>query len=335
MFRSPGTRWLDAEAHLNLIPAGTGACKRHAVGVERQVHGPRPRTGCTGPSGFCGRAGGRWCVGIRHAVAAPLTSRSPHARLLVRRGAGGGGPVRDPRQGQRGHAEGRVGRRKRISKKDLKHDALVESVSKSARFVEDHLNKVLIGAVAVLVVVFVVGMVIRSRRATELEANAALVTATQTLNSGLYGQASTLLNEVITQYPGTRSAQAATCYLGTVHYHQGDYQQALDRFEDYLARSRANGTLRTIALEGKAAVLEERNDFAAAAALYEQLARESAALPPVQARYLVEAMHTYRADGQWDRVADTARRIIDEFPETRAVGEARMILAEANAIAGA
>jgi tetratricopeptide (TPR) repeat protein len=230
--------------------------------------------------------------------------------------------------------EGRVGRRKRITKRDLKHDALVESVSKSARFVEDHLNKVLIGAVAVLVVVFVVGMVVRSRRATELEANAALVTATQTLNSGLYGQAATLLEDVVSQYPGTRSARAATCYLGTVYYHQGDLEQAFQRFDDFLSRSRERGTLRTIALEGKAAVLEERHDFAGAAALYEQLAQEAAGLDPVQARYLVEAMHAYRADGDRDRVAAIARRIIDDLGDTRAVGEARVSLAEATAAAG-
>jgi outer membrane protein assembly factor BamD (BamD/ComL family) len=227
-----------------------------------------------------------------------------------------------------------VGRRKRISKKSLKHDALVESVSKSARFVEDHLNKVLIGAVAVLVIVFVVGMVVRSRRATELEANASLVTATQTLNSGLYGQAETLLNEVVTQYPGTRSARAATCYLGTVYFHQGDLQRAEEHFDGYLSSTSERGTLRTIALEGKAAVLEERNDLQGAADLYEQLAREAQQLDPVQARYLVEAMHAYRAAGDWERVAATAQRIIDEFPDTRAVSEARVTLAEATAIAG-
>ena len=227
-----------------------------------------------------------------------------------------------------------MGRRKRISKKNLKHDALVESVSKSARFVEDHLNKVLIGAVAVLVVVFVVGMVVRSRRATELEANAALVTATQTLNAGLYGQASTLLEDVITQYPGTRSAKAATCYLGTVYYHEGDHDQAMSHFDQYLSRTRQPGTLRTMALEGKAAILEQRRDFAAAADLYEQLAREAENLEPVQARYLVEAMHAHRANGDWPQVAALARRIIDDFGDTRAVGEARVALAEAMAITG-
>lgn len=226
-----------------------------------------------------------------------------------------------------------MGRRKRISKKDLKHDALVESVSKSARFVEDHLNKVLIGAVAVLVIVFVIGMVIRSRRATEFEANAALVTATQTLNAGLYGQAATLLNDVIAQYPGTRSARAASCYLGTVYYHQGDLELAMSHFEEYLTRSRERGTLRTIALEGKAAVLEERNDFAGAAGLYEQLASEAQHLDPVEARYLVEAMHAHKANGDWQRVAEIAQRIIDELGDTRAVGAARVALAEATAVA--
>jgi len=221
-----------------------------------------------------------------------------------------------------------VGKRTRITRKSLKHDALLETASATTRFIEEHLNKILMAAVGVVVVVLVVAMVVRARRATELAASAALVTAQQTMNAGLLTQAAEQLQTVISQYPGTRSAGAAACYLGALFYQQGQHDQALVYFDDYL-NSDGSPTLRRAALEGKAAIHEDRREFAAAAAIFREIASEYPDSPTGHWRALQDAIRCYRSDGDWASVRDAAREMLDTYPDSAYVGEARAVLAEA------
>jgi tetratricopeptide (TPR) repeat protein len=230
--------------------------------------------------------------------------------------------------------EGTLGKRKRISKRGLKHDALLESAARGTRFIDEHLNKVIIGAVVIVAVILGGVVISRSRRATELAANGALIQATQTLQTGLLAQASELYDAVIDEYPGTRSARAATCFLGSIAYRQGLYDQALEHFDSFLAGRGAAGNLRTIALEGKAAIMEQRHEFATAASLYEDLARHAGDLDAAASRYLGNALRCFRSAGDWPSTMATATRIIEDHPDTAWETEARMALAEAQAHSG-
>ena len=223
-----------------------------------------------------------------------------------------------------------MGKRTRITKKGLKHDALLETTAKGTKFVEDHLNKVLIGVAAVLVVGVIALMVIRGQSATELAASADLMTASQSAGSGLLAQASQEYQAVIDTYPGTRSAGAATCYLGTILYQQQQYEPALESFQGYLDSYGKKGTLGKVALEGKASVLEQRRDFTAAADIYKELAAQSRDLESTVARYLADAMRCYRSANDWSAVSETATEIVDKHPDTPWAGDARTSLAEAN-----
>ncbi|MFH1690912.1 MAG: tetratricopeptide repeat protein [Candidatus Eisenbacteria bacterium] len=223
-----------------------------------------------------------------------------------------------------------MGKRTRITKKGLKHDALLETTAKGTKFIEDHLNKVLIGIAAVVVVAIVVVMVVLGQKATELAASADLMTASQSASSGLLAQASQEYQSVIDTYPGTRSAGAATCYLGTIFFLQQQYDPALENFQAYLDRYGNKGTLGKVALEGKASVLEQRRDFLAAADIYKKLATASRALESTEARYLADAMRCYRSAKDWNAVQETATDIVDHHPDTPWAGDARTNLAEAS-----
>ena len=224
-----------------------------------------------------------------------------------------------------------MGKRKRITKKSLKHDALLETTAKGTKFLEEHLNKVLIGVAALVVVAVIVVMVVRGQRATELAASAELMSASQSASSGLIAQASQQYQAVIDSYPGTRSAGAATCYLGTIQFLQGDYDQALENFQTYLDSYGTKGNLGKVALEGKASVLEQRRDFDAAAGIYKQLAELTSDLPSTSARYLADALRCHRSANDWDAVRETAARIVDEYSGTPWEADARIALAQADA----
>jgi outer membrane protein assembly factor BamD (BamD/ComL family) len=222
-----------------------------------------------------------------------------------------------------------LGKRTRITKKGLKHDALLETTAKGTKFIEDHLNKVLIGLAVVVVVIVVIAMVVRGQRATELAASADLMTAAQSANQGLLAQAAQEYQAVIDLYPGTRSAGAATCYLGTLQFQQQQYDPALENFQAYLDRYGSSGTLGKVALEGKASVLEQRRDFAGAAEIYKDLAAQARDLESTEARYLADAMRCYRSANDWEAVRETASDIVDNHPDTQWAADARTNLAEA------
>jgi tetratricopeptide (TPR) repeat protein len=227
-----------------------------------------------------------------------------------------------------------LGKRKRITKKELKHDALLESASQLTRIVEHHLPKVAIGLAAVVVVILVSVVVVRARRSTERDAGAALTNAVQTLNSGLVEQAETEMGGVVGDVPGTRSAGAATCYLGTIYYQEGRYDEALQQFDEYLTRYRGAGNLRRVALEGKASVHEQLRDFQEAADIYHQLAQGSREIPTAFSRFMLSAMRCYQAAGDWQNAELAAQQVIDADPESNFAGEARVALAEAEARSG-
>lgn len=224
-----------------------------------------------------------------------------------------------------------MGKRTRVTKKALKHDAFVDTTAKGTKFIEEHLNRILIGVAVVLVAAGVTFMVIRAQRNAAREASALLTVATESLSSGLLAQASDQFNGIIESYPGTRSAGAATCHLGSIRFHEQDYDGALQYFEQYLSDYGEPGNLRVIALQGKAAILEQRRDFPAAAVVFTTLADEAKDQPMSAALDLLAAIRCYRAAQDWQGMRDAAARIVQDYPDTPSAGDARIAFAEASA----
>jgi len=227
-----------------------------------------------------------------------------------------------------------VGKRKRITRRGLKHDALLETAAKSTKFVEHHLHMLAIGAIVVVVAFVAVGLVMRSRRATEAAASGELATASQALNAGMNADAAARYQSIIETYPGSRAAGAATCYLGTIRFSEGRFDDALELFQTHVDRWGTRGTLGVLALEGKAAVLEQRRDFPGAAGVYAELADQAPEGSRARARYLASQLRAYRSVDDWLSVQTLARLILDETPNAPEAADARVALGEADARLG-
>jgi TolA-binding protein len=225
-----------------------------------------------------------------------------------------------------------LGKRTRVTKKALKHDALVETAARGTRVIEEHLNQILIGVAVVVVAAAAVFFIMRAQKNAAREASALLSVATESLASGMLAQASDQFTAIVERYPGTRAAGAATCYLGSIRFHEKDYDGAMQYFDTYLSSSREPGTLRTMAYAGKASILEQRRDFAGAAAAYTQLADELADEPAAAALHLVNAIRCLRAEQDWQTMKDTAERVIRDYPDAPSTGDARVAFAEASGV---
>lgn len=224
-----------------------------------------------------------------------------------------------------------MGKRRRISKRQLKHDKLLETAAKSTKFMEHHKNPVIVGTAVVLAAVLITMMVVRGQRSANLAANAALALGGESLDRGLYVRAEGQYQAVIDEFPGTDGAGAATCYMGTIAFRQGKYDQALEHFDAYLDKYSRPGPFQRIALEGRAAVLQQRRHFDSAASIYEDLAAQTADHPAIAARYLTSAATCYRALGDWSSLKRAAAAIVDRYPESPYALDARIALAEAEA----
>jgi len=230
--------------------------------------------------------------------------------------------------------EDTLGKRTRVTKKALKHDAFVDTTAKGTKFIEEHINRILIGAVVLVVAVGVVFLVVRGQRNAARQASALLSVATESLSSGLLAQASDQFTGLIEQYPGTRAAGAATCYLGTIRFHEKDFDGALQHFQTYLDRYRNPGNLRNLALTGKASILEHRREFAAAADAYLAIAADAGDQHATAALNLMNAVRCYRALQDWQSMKGTAERVVRDYPDTPSAGDARIALAEASGLLG-
>lgn len=109
-------------------------------------------------------------------------------------------------------------------------------------------------------------------------------------------------------HPGTRAALTAALLAGGANLRLGQWDQARAAYEEYLAGTPADDSLRFAALEGLARAAEGKSDFAGAAATFERAGREVAFYKD---RAALERARLLERAGK----ADEARKLLSAFPE--------------------
>lgn len=157
-----------------------------------------------------------------------------------------------------------------ISKQEIRRNPLAEALGAAVRFVQGHRAAIL----AVLVILAFGGTAgagywwYQERR--EDEAGRALVKAfwamrgEQPGSSGNPEDATKRLQEVLHQYPGTRSAEEALINLGNLQFNAGKVDEALGIFNQYLTAF-PRGRFLVMAGLGKAYAQEAKGDLQGAA----------------------------------------------------------------------
>ena len=184
-------------------------------------------------------------------------------------------------------------KRKRISKKEMKEDSLVTTYYKAYNFfVENQMRLYIgIGAIALIVVAIVL---FSNKRANDNQTAAGLLSKViPSYEAGKYKEAidgqktPTImgLKEIVDKYGSTEQGENAKIYLANSLYNTGQYEAALDLYEDY---SGSNKLFKATALAGQAACFEVKKDFSKSADLYKEAANISQS-DPSNAEYLVKA----------------------------------------------
>ena len=197
----------------------------------------------------------------------------------------------------------------------------------------DRYSRVVLGVLAGLVVVGVIGFFsLRSRRAAEEAAAGKLAEASLFYWQGDYQRSLALARETAQQYGSTPSGRDAHRQAADAAYWGGDFKSAVADYRRYLAGN-PDGLLADAARRSLAYALESDQQHLDAVKEYEALVgrfdRGSSA------EFLVAAARCLQAANQGPAAIQRLQRAVDEYGETDYANQARITLAELGAAQGA
>lgn len=232
---------------------------------------------------------------------------------------------------------------RRLTRKEMKQDEFVSTVGRITEWVENHLTTLLWGAVAA-VAVFALGYGFISWRTSKaMEAHGALAVVVETYSSPVGSsvpqnpaQASfateedkfrtviTLADGVIQKHGSTDAGQIARLYRGLAAYGLEDDESARADLEGFLAGNRSH-FLAPQARRKLAEMDERAGALDQACEAYRQLTREPSTVLPVELS-LLDLARCLAAKGEREESSATYQRILDDFPGSVYLSEARTLL---------
>ena len=223
---------------------------------------------------------------------------------------------------------------KRISKRhDLREDTVITWYARAWGYFDQN-RKVVYGAIAGLVVLvaLVVGWVLyQNQQSQEAEERLAQIVGTYEAGSyqeALDGTAENLgLLEIADQYGSTDAGNLAHFYAADALYNLGDYERALEHFEEF---DKPDGFLGASAIAGAAAVYENQENFQRAADLYMEAA-DFFENPLSSPQYLLSAGRAYESAGAYAEAQRAYEQIRDDYPDSNIASQVEIYIARAAA----
>jgi tetratricopeptide (TPR) repeat protein len=245
---------------------------------------------------------------------------------------------------------------KRKERHHLKENELAESIIAARNFVETNQRRVTTISVVVLLVVILGGSALFLRQRSVGRANGLLAEAMSAVNArvipatpqegsepGQLPPAATMgatgsfateeakltaaipkLKAAADAYPDSEAGITARYMLASALASLGRNEEALQAFDDVLARSGNRGLYGRVALLGKAQAQASAGQLDPAIATLKGLAADSASDLPADA-VLMELAGAYRAKGLTDEALKTYGQIIDQHPTSPYVPEAKRL----------
>ncbi|GAB5519735.1 MAG: tetratricopeptide repeat protein [Rhodothermales bacterium] len=221
-------------------------------------------------------------------------------------------------------------------KQELREDAIVTTYAKGLSFYDN--NKNLIIAAGVVVVLLIAGFFGWSYMQGQKEntAQAALSDAVRAYEAGNFQQALDGVNgamglaAVADEYGSTDAGNLAAFYAADANFQLGNYDAALDYYEDFDADANIVGAS---AIAGRADILMIQGNHAEAASLYERAASIYAS-DFTTPTYLVKAGEAHEAAGNYADAVDAYGTVLEDYADQAASLNVEVLLARAKARLG-
>jgi len=220
--------------------------------------------------------------------------------------------------------------RKRLTKKEMKHDPVMESALSAWSYTMRNRNRVL-GVVMGLILVAVVGIGVFSYRGSKIgDAETKLGRALLFLETGQHDSAVELLEELVSDRGSGDFGKTAVYFLGQVRFEDGEYEESKDLFARYLRSGTNDVLLKVSAAKGVADCLVELGEDKEAGTLYLDAAERFSETPLAADCLFLAGLVLDRA-GDRVRAIHALDKLIQDFPKYARAGKATVLLGELKA----
>ena len=187
-------------------------------------------------------------------------------------------------------------------RRNIKEDHLVTWAVRFSQWSQAHFNQVIIGVVALVAVIAFVVYTANSRQNTHHQAERQLSSALNLFQTGDYEAARTSFQQIQDRFGGRQGA-AAQYFQAESEFRQGNYAEAEQSYDLYIARASDAPEFRDSAVFGKALALEGQDRFKEAA---ETLSGLLEALNDTDPRYMDAA---FRSGELFAKAGDSERAV--------------------------
>ncbi|HTY60002.1 MAG TPA: tetratricopeptide repeat protein [Bacteroidota bacterium] len=222
--------------------------------------------------------------------------------------------------------------KKKISKRELKEDALVSTYVKLTSFYEANKRNISIGLTVLVVAVFATVIYAKNRSDNNEKAVTAMGAIFETFDAGQYQTAVDGIPEkniqglksIVDNYGNSAAGDIARFYLASAYLQLGRFDEALKEFDD----CSPSGELLAVArLSGIGACYEAKGMFKEAAASFEKAATQ---YPKdiSAAENLNNAARDYGQAGDREKAIDLYKRVKKNYPTTAFARDADRFIAQ-------
>jgi len=165
--------------------------------------------------------------------------------------------------------------KKKITRKELKKDPVLEKISQIDNFVRSQHKLVLYVSLGLIAVVALSILLTVSKRKANTAAIGELGLAEMAYARNDYDDAILRLENIVDKYSRTRSSGMATILLARSYLAKNDYENARNNFKKYVDDYEDDDILTAAAYSGLAICAEQSSDFKKAAEYYQEGGEES------------------------------------------------------------
>jgi TolA-binding protein len=222
--------------------------------------------------------------------------------------------------------------KKKITKKELKEDALITSYVKATTFYEENKKNISIGVTAFVVIVAAVFFYVKNRSADDEKAATELARVYALYDGGQYQIAIDGVKErnvmglkdIVNEYGGSHDGNLAKLYLGNCYYNTGKFSDALKQYEDFSSEGQLLSVSR---YAGIGACYEALANSREAAEYFEKAATKYPTDVNAPENFN-NAARNYAAAGQKEQALDLYKKIKKNYPATTYAREADRYIAK-------
>lgn len=216
---------------------------------------------------------------------------------------------------------------RKLSKRELKQDKFVIAWFKATDYFTHHVREILIGLGALAALIAVVVWYNYDTRQKEQAASVLLAHGKSAYEAQQYSTAIDSLVKLVNNHSGTPSAATGTIYLANAFMQKKEYEFAEKYYKAYLDDYDSDPILRAAAAAGIAATHDERGNYAEAAKLYEETAKDykdSYRVPEL----LMHAARCYQLANQAEAARRVLAQVLEKYPKSKFVEDAKLLQAE-------